>query len=188
MALFEKPLPIVHSTSMSSKTISSTTTTTTASSSSSATVRRTSKEEQSKSRKVSGRSNSFNINVNAKETSGQKGVQLRRRSSQMNRASSSLQDQSGESTRTTMVVRLHSGAARKLSVTSNAGAATQVKKANNLSQIIIRQFVIIFCAGLIDFLIYQTSEFVNGEMIQTNGTYSASQQQQERQLFEAEKG
>jgi len=47
-----------------------------------------------------------------------------------------------------MVVRLHSGAARKLSVTSNAGAATQ------------------------------TSEFVNGEMIQTNGTYSASQQQQ----------
>jgi len=47
-----------------------------------------------------------------------------------------------------MVVRLHSGAARKLSVTSNAGAGTQ------------------------------TSEFVNGEMIQTNGTYSASQQHQ----------
>ena len=115
---------------MSSKTISSTMTTTTASSSSSATVRRTSKEEQSKSRKVSGRSNSFNINVNAKDAAsgGQKGVQLRRRSSQVNRATSSLQqEQSGESTRTTMVVRLHSGAARKLSVTSNAGAATQVK-------------------------------------------------------------
>ena len=114
---------------MSSKTISSTTTT--ASSSSSATVRRTSKEEQSKSRKVSGRSNSFNVNVNAKDAAsggGQKGVQLRRRSSQVNRATSSLQqEQSGESTRTTMVVRLHSGAARKLSVTSNAGAATQVK-------------------------------------------------------------
>ena len=68
----------------------------------------------------------------------------------MNRKASTLQnDQSGESTKTTMVVRLHSGGpSRKLSVTSNAGAGTQ------------------------------TSEFVNGEMIQTSGTYSASQQHQ----------
>lgn len=72
----------------------------------------------------------------------------------MNRSTSSTQqqDQSGESTKTTMVVRLHSGAARKLSVTSNAGTGTQ------------------------------TSEFVNGEMNQTNGTYSASQQHQSQTL------
>ena len=125
MATYFAPFSNPSSTSVTSKTISSTTS---ASSSSSTSMRRTSKEEQSKSRKISGRSNSFNNNV-AKDGSGQKGVQVRRRSSQMNRAATTLQqhDQSGESTKTTMVMRLHSGAARKLSVTSNAGAGTQVQ-------------------------------------------------------------
>ena len=135
--VLSKHFPNPSSTSTSSKTISSTTT---ASSSSSTSTRRTSKEEQSKSRKISGRSNSFNNNV-AKDGPGQKGVQVRRRSSQMNRAASSLQhhEQSGESTKTTMVVRLHSGAARKLSVTSNAGAGIQVRHSHYLPAIVLLQ-------------------------------------------------